>query len=102
MRIALRLILSLAAVIAIGVVGFTALQGRQGLVPLADERFAPAAPPHDVEAPVARLGTRDYLAGVAIYSILLSLTTLLVVRWALMRPIRRTVEWMRRLRTGER
>ncbi|MBI4597538.1 MAG: trehalose-6-phosphate synthase [Candidatus Omnitrophica bacterium] len=33
--------------------------------------------------------------------LLISLVTLLIVRWSLIRPMSRTVEWIRRLRTGE-
>ncbi len=53
-----------------------------------------------IEAYGDRLWHQDFVR-LLIQVLLISLTTLLIVRWTLVRPISRTVEWMRRLRTGE-
>jgi len=53
-----------------------------------------------IEAQCARLWRQNFLR-LMLHVLLISLTTLLIVRWSLIRPMRKTVEWLRRLRTGE-
>ena len=44
---------------------------------------------------------RENVVRLLFHVLLISLTTLVIVRWSLLRPLSRTVEWVRRIRTGE-
>ncbi len=44
---------------------------------------------------------RDTFGRLLVHVLLICLITLLILRWSLIRPLSRTVEWMRRLRTGD-
>lgn len=44
---------------------------------------------------------RDNFVRLLFHVLLISLTTLLIVQWSLLRPLSKTIDWIRRLRTGD-
>ncbi|MBI4226830.1 MAG: trehalose-6-phosphate synthase [Candidatus Omnitrophica bacterium] len=90
------------------VAGFLTLQGQRWHLQAVPVR-APAGPPgalvlfHNadyIEARGAAVWRHNFLR-LLLHVLLISLTTLLIVRWYLTRPMAKTVEWLRRLRIGE-
>ncbi len=53
-----------------------------------------------IEAHTARLWKQNF-ARLLLHVLLISLATLLILRWSLLRPMARTVEWIKRLHSGE-
>ncbi len=53
-----------------------------------------------IEAHGARVW-REHFLPLLLHVLLISLTTLAVVRWSVVRPMARTVEWIKRIRSGE-
>ena len=53
-----------------------------------------------LEARLTGISPEQFLR-LLLYPLLISLVTLLIVRWSLIRPMRSMVEWMRHFRTGE-
>jgi trehalose 6-phosphate synthase len=55
---------------------------------------------HYIDAHAAQLWRQSFVR-LFFHVLLISLVTLMIVQWSLIRPMSRTVEWIRRLRSGE-